>query len=129
MEEILSILHHINMKQFEVPIVQKSYDLYSHLHKLQKSVPKTERHSLWLRVQNAALDILEGLLQTGYVSPNQRVTLLAKIGAQIDMLRVFLRLSSDTKTITAKQYALLQEQVDEIGRMLGGWLKSMRTKK
>lgn len=117
------------MKQFDVPIVQKSYELFRSLHGLQKSVPKMERHSLWLRVENMALDILHGLLQAGYVSPEQRAALLAKISAQVDMLRVFLRLSFDSKAITNKQYASLQEELDEIGRMLGGWLKSVRTKK
>jgi hypothetical protein len=44
------------------------------------------------------------------------------------MLRVFLRLAHDTKTIDQKKYIALQAITDEIGRMLGGWLKSLRTK-
>lgn len=117
------------MRQFEVPIVQKTYELFCSLHSLQKSIPKMERHSLWLRVENTALDILQSLLQAGYVEPNQRAALLIKISAQVDMLRVFIRLSSDTKTISTKHYSQLQEETDEIGRMLGGWLKSIRAKK
>lgn len=42
------------------------------------------------------------------------------------MLRIFIRLASDTKTIDKKLYLSLQEQIDEIGRMLGGWLKSLK---
>ena len=44
------------------------------------------------------------------------------------MLRVFLRLAHDTKTIDQKKHIALQAITDEIGRMLGGWLKSLRPK-
>jgi len=32
----------------------------------------------------------------------------------------------EVKTIDNKKYATLQELVDEIGRMLGGWIKSTK---
>ena len=88
-----------------------------------------ERHSLWLRVENITLDILEGFLQVGYISPENRAGQLARVSAKIDMLRVFLRLTFDVKVINNKKYLLLQETLDEIGRMLGVWLKSSRAKK
>jgi hypothetical protein len=117
------------MKALDVPIVYKSYELFSKLHSLQKSIPKSERHSLWLRVENLALDILQSLLQAGYVTPEQRIPILIKLSAKLDMLRVFIRLSFDIKIISKKQYIKLQEELDEIGRMLGGWLKSSRSRK
>ena len=117
------------MKQFDVPIIAKTYELYREIHALQKSIPKTDRHSLWVRVQNSTIDVLEGLLQVGYLSPENRISALIKISAKVDILRVFLRLASDTKAINNKKYLHLQEQLDEIGRMLGGWLKSSRAKK
>lgn len=117
------------MKQFDVPIIAKTYELYREIHTLQKTIPKADRHSLWLRVQNSSLDVLEGLLRIGYLSPENRANALTKISAKVDILRVFLRLAFDTKTINNKKYLHLQEQLDEIGRMLGGWLKSSRSKK
>jgi hypothetical protein len=32
----------------------------------------------------------------------------------------------EVKTIDNKKYILLEEMVDEIGRMLGGWIKSTK---
>jgi hypothetical protein len=31
----------------------------------------------------------------------------------------------DTKTFDLKKYTTLQEMIDEIGRMTGGWIRSM----
>lgn len=42
------------------------------------------------------------------------------------MLRLFIRLAADTKIIDKKFYLILQEQIDEIGQMLGGWLKTLK---
>ncbi len=117
------------MKQFEVPIILKTYELYKEIHVLQKTIPKSDRYSLWVKIQNATLDILEGLLQVGYVTPENRTNFLTKISAKVDILRIFIRLAFDVKTINNSKYLHLQECLDEIGRMLGGWLKSTKTKK
>jgi hypothetical protein len=39
--------------------------------------------------------------------------------------RNFMR---DTNTIDLKKYVLMQQLIDEIGRMLGGWIKSTASK-
>jgi hypothetical protein len=114
------------MQQTDIPIIQKTYDLYRALHGLQKGVPKMERHSLWQKVETTTLDALESILKTGYLSPEKRTEHLLRASLQIDMLRLFIRLSFDIKAINQKSYMALQEAVDEIGRMLGGWIKSLK---
>ena len=51
---------------------------------------------------------------------------LEKASLKLNFLRVFLRLMKEVKTIDNKKYILLEEMVDEIGRMLGGWIKSTK---
>lgn len=114
------------MQQTDIPIIQKTYDLYRDLHGLQKTVPKMERHSLWQKVETTTLDALETLLKTGYLPHEKRAEYLIRASVQIDMLRLFIRLSFDIKAINQKSYVALQESVDEIGRMLGGWIKSLK---
>jgi four helix bundle protein len=116
------------VQQLDVPIIQKTYELYKTMHGYQKSIPKLERFTIWQKCENAALSVLEGLIQAGYLSPDRRVDLLTRVSAHVDMLRVFLRLAHDTKTIDQKKYIALQAITDEIGRMLGGLLKSLRAK-
>jgi len=43
------------------------------------------------------------------------------------MLRVFIRLASDIQIIDEKKYIEIQSMIDEIGRILGGWIKNSKT--
>lgn len=116
------------MQQLDIPIVHKTYELYRTLHGLHKTIPKMERYTLWQRSENTAIDVLEALLRTGYLPQEKRPDHLIQVSAQVDILRVFLRLSFDIKAINQKKYIALQEALDEIGRMLGGWMKSLKQK-
>ena len=116
------------MKQFDVPIVHKTYELYRLLHSYEKSISKTQRYTLWQKCENTAISALEGLIQTKYIAQDRRIAQLSRTSAQIDMLRMYLRLALDIKIINQKKYFALQGQIDEIGRMLGGWIKSLNQK-
>ena len=116
------------MQQLDIPIIHKTYELYKALHELEKTIPKMERFTVWQRSEVACLDILQGLLGLGYQTPGNRAESLTRIAPLVDMLRVFLRLSLDVKAINQKKYITLEQAVDEIGRMLGGWMKSIRQK-
>ena len=116
------------MQQLDIPIIHKTYDLYRALHELERTIPKMERFTVWQRSQNLCLDILQGLLSIGYQAPERRAEGLLRIAPSVDMLRVFLRLSFDVKAVNQKKYIALQDALDEIGRMLGGWIKSVKQK-
>ena len=80
---------------------------------------------MWQRCENSCLDALQGLIMVSYLPLSSRREKVLLVSSSIDMLRIFIRLASDTKTIDKKFYLILQEQIDEIGRMLGGWLKTL----
>lgn len=54
---------------------------------------------------------------------------LQELDVEVDKLRKYVRLSYDLKYISFKTYKLWTSEVDEIGRMLGGWIKSQSGKK
>ena len=85
-----------------------------------------DRYTVWQRSENTTLNILEGLLKVGYLQQERRSEQLIQVSAQVDLLRVFLRLTLDVKAINQKKYIGLQQALDEIGRMLGGWMKSLK---
>jgi hypothetical protein len=114
------------MQQLDIPIITKTYELYRALHDLQKGIPKMERYSLWSRVETTALQMLEGFVHAGYLPLEQRAQKLTRLAADVDMLRMFIRLTVDIKVLQLKKVVPLQERLDEIGRMLGGWIKSVR---
>lgn len=44
----------------------------------------------------------------------------------IDLLKILIRLCKEVKVLDDKKYLKLQKKLQEIGKMLGGWLKSLR---
>ena len=47
------------------------------------------------------------------------------ISNKLDLLKVLIRLAKETRTIDANQYIAIQEIIQETGRMIGGWIKSV----
>ncbi len=114
------------MDDLDIPILRRAYDLYRAFHGLRGIVSKADRYTLWQRVENLILDVLEQILLASQVSKSKKLPHLERVSAKLNMLRLFLRLAKDTKVLDIKKCLQLQEIVDEIGRMLGGWMKSVK---
>lgn len=114
------------MDEFDIPIFKKNYELHKLLNGMRTSVPKQDRYALWQRVENVSLDVTELLLQATALYKIEKLPILDKASVKLNLLRVLIRLSHDTKAIDGKKYTVIQQQIDEIGRMLGGWIKSVK---
>ena len=90
-------------------------------------VPKQIKYTLWQRLENIILEIIENIMQASLSAKKKKLPGLENASIKLNILRVFIRLAHDTKAIDNKKYVLLQKDVDEIGRMLGGWIRSMRS--
>lgn len=107
----------------DVPIFHQTYALYKLIDAYYLRIPKTKRYTLWNRCEKAVLAILEGIIAAGhYFGPKQLETLQA-MSIELDMLKVFVRLAKETRCIDSKQYLEIETKIQEIGKMLGGWIK------
>ena len=106
----------------DIPIFSKLYEFYKILTPAITSFPKSKRYTLGQKLDSITLEILE-LLFSIPVSDN-KLTTLNLISIKLDLLRVLIRLSKDSQAIKDKKYLELQTILQEIGRMLGGWIKS-----
>jgi len=113
------------MNDSDIPILKKSYDLYRTFHTYRRIVPKAERFTLYERSENAILDMVETILEAGYSKSAQKALVLERASVKLNVIRFFVRLLKETRAIDIKKYAILQEMIDEIGRMLGGWIRSI----
>ena len=109
----------------DIPIFHKIYDLYKLLHSYHNRIPKAERYTLWQRCENTVLILLEALIETGHEMGEDRIHSLYRISNKLDLLKVLIRLAKETRTIDNKQYIAIQEIIQEIGKMIGGWIKSV----
>ena len=112
------------MNDADIPILKKAYDLYLIFHMYRRVVPKAERFTLYERCENAILDMIEAILEAGYSKSVQKAATLERASVKLNIVRFFTRLLKETRSIDTKKYVKLQEMIDEIGRMLGGWIRS-----
>lgn len=54
---------------------------------------------------------------------------LLKINSQNETLKLLYRLAYETKIIETKDYLALESLLQEIGKMLGGWIKYLKAKR
>jgi hypothetical protein len=56
-----------------------------------------------------------------------RQPLLEQANMILEILRFQTRLAKDLKCVTVKSYGFGTNAIDEVGRLVGGWLKSGKT--
>jgi len=110
----------------EISLIQKSYDLYKVIYQLVKKFPKGDKYNLGNELKSLNLQIIELLIEAESAKKDWKAPLVEKASAKLGLLKIFIRLTSDLKIIDQAKYIKLQEQLQEIGRMLGGWLKSLK---
>lgn len=114
------------MDNFEVPIFKKTYDLYKEFYVCLKNFPKQDKYSLGDRCNLILVEIMEYLLAANSLGKFERMSCLEKVSIKLNIFRVYLRLAKDIKALDDKKYILIQGLVDEIGRMLGGWIRMLK---
>lgn len=113
-------------RTLDLPIFHKSYDFIIILSEQIAKFPKKDRYTLGTRLENTALDFFTLIIRANHEYGLGRVKFLAEASITLDLLKILVRLAKDKRAFYPKQYLLLEERLQEIGRMLGGWIKSLR---
>lgn len=70
---------------------------------------------------------MESILELSF--SENKLKLLQKVSIKLDTVKILVRLSKDSKAITDKKYFQMELNLSEIGKMLGGWIKSTQEMK
>jgi hypothetical protein len=100
--------------------------LYKEFYKLRLTVSKQDRYTLWQKCEGTLVTVLEGILLASQQSKIEKLPTLERTSVKLNFLKVCIRLMKDVKAINPKTYIVLEADLDEIGRMLGGWIKSTK---
>ena len=111
------------MRQTEMPIFTRTFDLLSWLLPATNHFPRTYRHTVTRRLTDAALDLRERLEEAN-LQPQSRLAKLALADEALAKLRVYLRLAARFGWLDPGQYEHASQIVAEVGRLLGGWQKA-----
>lgn len=105
-------------------ILQKAKDAMKYLYTSWVKYPRSEKLGFVVDYKKCLFQFLIYIItaQKKYY----KKTTLQDADVQLELLRLFNDLSYDMRFIDEKRYQLISERLNEIGRLLGGWIKSQK---
>lgn len=89
-----------------------------------EKIPKSARFSLSGRIANLSIDVMEGIIDAIY--SRDKVYILDRLNIYIEKLRVLFRICYNRRYIGINQYEFIAGELNETGKMIGGWRKSLK---
>lgn len=105
------------------PIFLKSFEALVWLLEHTKKFPKSQRFVLAKRMEEAALSFQDELLWA--TKTRDKRDALERADFHLERLRMYNRIAHRMKLESLGQYEHLSKLLEELGRLLGGWLKKV----
>jgi hypothetical protein len=106
------------------PIFAKMSDLLAWLIPLAEKFPRAQRFAPAKGLLDAGFILQENLVRAAKV--DGALVALREADVALDLLRLRGRLAADLAFLSLRQYEHFCGRVDEIGRLLGGWMRRAR---
>lgn len=104
-----------------LPILQKMKTSYALWFSYYTKLPKLHRYTLGIKLDTLLIETIE-YITTATFTPKQEKIPYVRVGIRkLDTFKMLLLILWETKSMETKQYAALSVQIQEIGKMLGGW--------
>jgi len=94
-----------------------------------KKIPKFDRYTIGEKVFDLLLEITTDTRTAEYQSAMDKRLTLEKISRKINSVKILVRLTNSLQIIDEKIYIKMESDLQEIGRMLGGWIRSLPSTK
>jgi len=78
------------------------------------------------KINQTSLDIFEILFKIPLLEKGQKLETLQALSSKLDLLKILLRLGQENKDLTTNSYLTLQSNLQEIGKMTGGWIRYLK---
>ena len=108
-----------------LPIINRTYEVYKSVADINQHLEKRSRYSLGQSLENTILDLLENLIMAKNAPKALKSPYLIKASAHVELSSLKLRLYLELNMANNTRIFQIQKKLEEIGRMTGGWLKSL----
>lgn len=85
-----------------------------------------DRFTIGAKSENTTLNILEKLYEANAKHGQERLLILQSVDTKLKILLALIKAMYDVKAINDRKFLQLSESVIEIGKMLGGWIKTTK---
>ena len=86
------------------------------------TIPKAHRYTLATKIDNLLVESIEAIAVASFTARPDKLPHVRLAMRKLDTFKVMLLVLWETKSVDDKKYLALSQKVDEVGRMLGGWL-------
>lgn len=109
-------------------ILQKTHDMILYGNSCLKQFPKYEKQALTSEIRVSMYTLLRLIIRAN--KKYYKKTTLEEMDIELDALRFLIRLSADPhpqmRYLSLRKYEHWSKMLNEIGKMLGGWMKSTK---
>lgn len=109
----------------ELPVINRTQELYESITPITQKLPALKQQTIGRKLENGILEVLELLIMAKYAPAAHKGAYLIKASAKLELVQFQLRILLTQKLANETTLHQLQAKVREIGRMLGGWRKSV----
>lgn len=110
----------------DLAIRQKIEDMMVYAYQAIKQFPKSEKFSLGADIRSTMSSLLKLVIRCN--KRYTKKTTMQDLDIELDSLRGLVRVAHELKFIPFNKYANWSRMLDEIGKMIGGWFKSIQYK-
>lgn len=89
---------------------------------------RSERFGIGDRIDSLWLDLLDALRKAAYATPTEKIASLDEAIRRVDSVRFFLQIAWEAKLMADSHFIVLGKDVEEMGRMVGGWKRGFLAK-
>ena len=105
----------------ELLVIDAAYQLLVWGSERVARFPRSHRFTVGQRLDDLMSRVLDALLRAKYT--RDRAPLLCAANLDLEVLRFQFRLAKDLKCLSLQSYGHAARTVNEVGRMVGGWLR------
>jgi len=115
----------ITLKQAPL-VLAKIKEAYQIWHKNLVNLNRLDRYTIGAKIDEHFLSLLELIFRASFAYDKfEKLSFVSQAIGKSDIVKFFLQLGWEQKIIDHKNYGSLILLMEEIGRMLGGWKKSL----
>lgn len=108
----------------DLMILQKIIDMMEYAYGALAQFPKSEKFALVTDIKHSMDILLSRCIEAQ--KRYYKKTTLQDMDVEVMKLRAYIRLSFQLGFLPVKKYEIWSEKMVEIGKMLGGWIKSVK---
>ena len=115
----------MEIKNYKLIIIPKIEKYIEYMLTILIKLPRTEKFSIGTEIKTSMYEMLKYILFASKIDKRKRLEIYNSVDSHIYYQRICIRIMYNNKWIDMKKYKYSNELLDEIGKILGGLIKSL----